>query len=66
MAKKTWGERDFTPEAWAELAANIQASEAEYDRGEYEEYGPEDKKAFLDGVIQRGRALLAAEKRKAS
>ena len=41
----------------------IELSEAEYERGEYVEYGPEDKGAFLSGVIERGRAALAAEKK---
>ncbi len=63
MAKETWGEKDFSPEEWAELEEDIRLSEAEYERGEYVEYGPGDKEAFLAGVIERGRAAPAAEKK---
>ena len=59
MAKGSWGREEFSPEGWAELDEAIAVSEAEYDRGEYVEYGAEDKEAFLAGVMARGRAALA-------
>ena len=66
MATETWGEADFTPEEWAELAEDIRVCEEEEARGEYEEYGPGDGEKFLEGVIARGRAILSAERQKVS
>ena len=60
-----WAE-EMSDEEWDELEAAGEAADAEYERGDYMVLTEENMDAFLAGVRERGRAALAAERKKAS
>ena len=60
-----WAE-EMSEEEWAELEEDCRLCEEEEARGEYEVLTEENLAEFLAGVKSRGRAMLAAERRKAS
>ena len=66
MAKESWGEADFTVKEWAELEEAFRIAEEEDARGETKEYGGDTGRSLLGEVQARGRAVLAAERKKAS
>lgn len=64
-AMTNWAE-EMSEEEWAELEADGVAADEAYERGDYIEITEETREAFLAGVRERGRAMLAAERKKAS
>ena len=66
MALDSWGEKDLTREEWAELVEAVRMADEELERGEAEEFGGDSGRSLLLEVQARGRAALAAERKKAS
>lgn len=60
-----WAE-EMSEAEWAELEADMGAADEAYERGDFVELTPETREAFVAGVRERGRAMLAAERKKAS
>ena len=60
-----WAE-EMSEAEWAELEEDCRLCEEEEGRGEYEVLTARNIGEFIEGVKSRGRAMLAAEWKKAS
>ena len=60
-----WAE-EMSEAEWAELEEDCRLCEEEEARGEYEVLTAGNIEEFIEGVKHRGRAMLAAERKKAS
>ena len=65
MAMANWAE-EMSEAEWAELKEAVRIADEEYERGETEEYGGDTGRSLSTEVQARGRAVLAAERKKAS
>ena len=60
-----WAE-EMSEAEWTELEEDMDAADAACERGDSIEVTAETRDAFLAGVRERGRAMLALERKKAS
>lgn len=65
MPQERWSEADLPPDERAELREDIRLTREAEARGEYEDVAPESIGVWFEGVKERGRAMLAAESKKA-